>query len=162
MWRERWAGPRGWVAELVVSGKAGTFSTARLPCLPPLSLCPACCRGPLQASWEHRNLPFRSLPSPKDFRTSTFLKFANSETYSLLCVGYCLFWGEDKPESVHSPLCHGGQQSGCYVCQGPSPLGSHVIYTPLTRNTPAWKSTMTIYVTRACPPRPVILLMGRM
>lgn len=68
VWRERWNGTWGWVAESVVSGKAGIFSsTARLPCLPPLFLSPACCRGPLQAPWEHHNLPFCSLPSPKDF-----------------------------------------------------------------------------------------------
>lgn len=50
-----------------VSGKAGIFSsTARLPCLPPLSPSPTCCRGPLQAPWEYHNLPLCSLPS-KDF-----------------------------------------------------------------------------------------------
>lgn len=68
MWRERWDGAWVWVAESVVSGKAGIFSsTARLPCLPPLFLSPACCRGPFQGPWEHHNLPFCSLPSPKDF-----------------------------------------------------------------------------------------------
>lgn len=47
----------GW--QSVISGKAGIFSsTARLPYLPPLFLSPACCRGPLQAPWEHHNLPF--------------------------------------------------------------------------------------------------------
>lgn len=50
VWRERWGGAWGWVAESVVSGKAGMFSsTARLPCLPPLSLSPTCCMGTLQA-----------------------------------------------------------------------------------------------------------------
>lgn len=89
MWRERWAGPRGWVAELVVSGKAGTFSsTARLPCLPPLFLCPACCRGPLQASWEHRNLPFRSLPSPKDF---------SHPFWFIFCSDVCLPYAHPHP-----------------------------------------------------------------
>lgn len=55
----------GW--QSVVSGKAGIFSsTARLPGLPPLSLSPTCCRGPLQAPWEPHTLPFCSLPSPED------------------------------------------------------------------------------------------------
>lgn len=41
----RWDRGWGWVA--VISGKAGIFSsTAHLPCLPPLALSPACCRGP--------------------------------------------------------------------------------------------------------------------
>lgn len=103
----------GW--QSVISGKAGIFSsTARLPCLPPLALFPTCCRGPLQAPWEHHNLPFCSLPSSKDFSHPFWFIFCSD-----VCSPYahphlpsppqknkqnrCELWGADRPNWAASP-----------------------------------------------------------
>lgn len=110
MWRERGDGARGWVAESVVSGKAGIFSsTARLPCLLPLPFSPACCRGPLQASWEHHNLPFRSLPSPKDF---------SHPFWFIFCSDVCLPYAHP-----HRPPKENNRKNRCELGCGVAQLG---------------------------------------